>query len=239
MGLLSLAGKIALITGGSSGIGKAIAKRFVEEGAQVVIASRNAAPTTAETVTDHHSTNITYAKLDVGRPKEWYMLLGKIPDVDVLVNCAGITNNKLLIRQQNEDIEQVVSTNLTGAIYGCKFVGKKMLSRRNGCIINVSSLLATRAVVGTAVYAATKAGVLGLTNSLALEYGGYGVRVNAILPGYIATSMTEDLDKEKLIESIPLKRFGTPEEVADAAAFLAKNGYANDCILNLAGGLSG
>ncbi|TKA75109.1 hypothetical protein B0A49_02384 [Cryomyces minteri] len=183
-------------------------------------------------------------------------------DVDVLVNAAGITNSSLLMRADPGKLEEVVQTNLMGTIWASRSLAKRMLvkrksdrptvtgnesldptfgNRRGGCIINVSSLLGVSGGKGAAAYAASKAGVLGLTRALAAELGPAGIRVNAIVPGYIDTDMTSGMSPEtrqKLTDSIPLKRFGTPEEVAEAAVFLATNEYASNCTINLDGGLS-
>ncbi|CAD6447496.1 98b5c0d1-435d-4f2c-b312-9ccb5e36a095 [Sclerotinia trifoliorum] len=128
-----------------------------------------------------------------------------------------------------------------GTIWGCKIIGKDMLRRREGCIINISSLLGIKGGRGSAAYAASKAGVLGLTRALAAEMGSAGIRVNAIVPGYIETDMTRamtDLARKEALNAIPLSRFGEVTEIADAAVFLAANKYANNCVLNLDGGLS-
>ncbi|KAK5016624.1 hypothetical protein LTR16_001597 [Cryomyces antarcticus] len=183
-------------------------------------------------------------------------------DVDVLVNAAGITNSSLLMRADLDKLEEVIQTNLVGTILASRSLAKRMLAkrkcdrpavtenesldptfkdRRGGCIINVSSLLGVSGGKGAAAYAASKAGVLGLTRALAAELGPAGIRVNAIVPGYIDTDMTSGMSletRQKLTDSIPLKRFGAPEEVAEAAVFLATNEYASNCIINLDGGLS-
>lgn len=187
---------------------------------------------------------------------------------DVLINCAGITQISRLERTDKQWVQRIVDTNLMGTIWGCKYVGQMMIDYRrrikrgsnkdgtrqevrekrwdkaevpNACIVNVSSLLAVRGGVGASAYAASKAGVLGLTRALAAEMGPLGIRVNAVVPGYIQTSMTEqfsDVQRGELQTQIPLGRFGTPEEVASAVMFLVNNEYANNCVLNLDGGLS-
>ncbi|KAK3986605.1 hypothetical protein QBC44DRAFT_332964 [Cladorrhinum sp. PSN332] len=242
----SLLGKTALITGSTKGIGLAIATRFAQEGCSIIMASTSASPSHPSFTSlpppsqSHHHP----FPLNVTSSTDWQSLLKSHPKIDILINCAGTSLTKLLPLTTENEINSNLSTNLAGAILGCKLVGKSMISQRrhqeptDKCIINISSLLARKSVIGSSVYAASKAGMLGLTTSLAREYGAYGIRVNAILPGYIDTAMTEGLSREKWHAEIPLKRFGSPEEVADAAAFLAKNQYANNCILNLDGGLS-
>ncbi|GAB1313445.1 hypothetical protein MFIFM68171_03655 [Madurella fahalii] len=244
----SLAGKTAAITGATGGIGFAIASRFAREGANVVLTGRSLPKLqeaygrmeeikpwpTLETVQTH-----SIVELDARTLSAWKPLVDN-HKIDVLVNCAGISQRSLLVRAGEDDVDKLIETNLHTAIWGCKTVGRQMISRGSGgCIINVSSLLADRAVVGASVYSATKAGLLGLSTALSQEFGHYGIRVNAIVPGYIESGMTTRLpDKEDIVAKIPLKRFGAPDEIADAAAFLAKNTYANNCILNIDGGLS-
>nr|AHG26146.1 quinone reductase [Shiraia sp. slf14] len=165
--------------------------------------------------------------------------------IDVLVNCAGITQSSIFLRTQPSAIEELIQTNLTGLMIGTRFLmrhgylrGGKEDTHFSPVIINLSSLLGVRGGHGAVAYAASKAGVLGFTRALATEYATHRVRVNAIVPGYIETDMTKDLDAQGLVGRIPLGRFGTPEEVAHAALFLAENQYAHNCVLNLDGGLS-
>ncbi|KAK3320611.1 hypothetical protein B0T19DRAFT_244073 [Cercophora scortea] len=188
----------------------------------------------------------SYLVHDVRELDSWNHVGDTHPDINILVNCAGISQTAALTRLQPAEAREIMDTNLRGAVWGCKVIGRKMAGARRlfrvgiggDSIINVSSLLAVTGCHGTSVYAASKAGLLGLTTALANEYGRVGIRVNAILPGYITTEMTRDLPSESLINKIPLRRFGTPDEVADAAAFLAKNLYANNCMLALDGGRS-
>ncbi|OJD37591.1 uncharacterized protein BKCO1_6000165 [Diplodia corticola] len=190
------------------------------------------------------------------------------PTLTVLVNAAGVTHNALLNRQPAARTKSVVDTNLMGTLWACKFLGKPLMrsaakqkpagkdgaeakggeegetaSVVNGgvSVVNVSSLLAVQGGVGSAAYAASKAGVLGLTRALAGEMGPLGVRVNAIVPGYIETDMTAAMQpeaREKALERIPLRRFGTVQEISEAAIFLATNQFANNCVINLDGGMS-
>ncbi|EEH34116.2 3-oxoacyl-[acyl-carrier protein] reductase [Paracoccidioides lutzii Pb01] len=206
----------------------------------------------------------TLAVGDVGNPSFWGEEIKKLMDnVDVLVNAAGISYSSLLPLTKEEHITAMLRTNLQGTIVACRTMSRRVMranslqklmddnntitnSRFTKCIINISSLHAMKGGVGAATYASTKAGVVALTRAIAAESGEMKVearlRANVIVPGYIETRMVaEDLNpqvREKALRAIPLRRFGTVEEVADAAVFLAANQYANNCVLNLDGGLS-
>ncbi|KAH8160492.1 hypothetical protein CIB48_g7767 [Xylaria polymorpha] len=163
----------------------------------------------------------------------------KLDRFDILVNAAGVSHNSFLLKMPNANLEEILDVNLKGTILGCQAVIPKMMKQRDGCIINVSSLLATHGGNGASVYAASKAGVLGLTRSLAWEVGRFNIRANVIQPGYIETDMTKHLnEKVDLAALIPMGRLGVVEEVAEAALFLATNSYAHNCVLNIDGGLS-
>ncbi|KAK7948719.1 uncharacterized protein PG986_009605 [Apiospora aurea] len=241
----SLTGARAIVTGGSRGIGLAIAKHFASEGAGITLVGRDE----ARLQTALQSLDLkpglahdTYA-FDVVNQSGWHHLMKRMKTnnqrVDILINAAGITQNSFLFKTEVPDIREILSTNLEGTINGCQVVIKTMMQQKSGCIVNVSSLLATHAGRGASVYAASKAGIVGLTRALAWEVGRFGIRVNVILPGYIQTEMTASIAKSANLESlIPLARLGSAEEVADAAAFLVKNPYAHNTVLNLDGGLS-
>ncbi|KAK0639075.1 hypothetical protein B0T16DRAFT_236523 [Cercophora newfieldiana] len=246
-----LLGKTAAVTGASRGIGLAIAQRFASEGAKVILLGRNEQRLLLARNEIAKFSGVEKDKLqlelrlhDVRLSEDWTDLAKAHPNMDILVNCAGVTQASPLPRTHPDTITNILHTNLEGAIFGCKSIGRRMVYNGNflgnpgGCIINISSLLATKGLSGTSVYAASKAGLLGLTTSLAAEYAPAGVRVNAIVPGYIDTEMTKDLGDLVEKMKIPLGRLGTTEEVADAAMFLATNEYATNCILNLDGGLS-
>ncbi|GAW15815.1 hypothetical protein ANO14919_052370 [Xylariales sp. No.14919] len=241
--MLSLRGKRCVITGGSRGIGLAIAQLFAAEGASCILVGRYQKPLEAAldslTLIDQPQRHSCYP-FNVVTLKGWDDLVDKLTDgqVDVLVNAAGISQNSLLVKVTHPEITQLLGVNLKGTILGCRAVIPKMMKRKSGCIINVSSLLATHGGRGASVYAATKAGVIGLTRSLAWEVGRFNIRANVILPGYIRTAMTKAMDKdEDLAALIPLGRLGLAEEVAEAALFLANNSYAHNCVLNIDGGL--
>ncbi|KAI1411287.1 NAD(P)-binding protein [Hypoxylon sp. FL1857] len=241
---MSLLGKRCVITGGSRGIGLAIAQLFAVEGAGCTLIGRNedSLANARESLKqrDDSQTHKT-AAFTVANVGGWekFMATSKAENIDILVNAAGISQNSFLFQSHVPDINDLVATNLMGTIWGCKNLIPKMMRQREGCIINVSSLLATHGGRGASAYAASKAGVVGLTRALAWEVGRFGIRANVILPGYIQTDMTKDMDKNgELSALVPMGRLGLAEEVADAALFLAKNSYAHNCVLNIDGGLS-
>ncbi|KAI0017743.1 NAD(P)-binding protein [Xylariomycetidae sp. FL0641] len=242
----SLVGKHAVITGGSRGIGLAIAHLFASEGASCTLIGRNAdrlneakslLPTPNSLYQPH-----AIQPFDVSHIDGWQALAkgaNRDTKFDILVNAAGVSQNSLLSRTAASDMQQIVNINLMGTMYGCGTIVPKMMKQRSGCIINLSSLLATHGGQGASVYAASKAGVVALTRSLAWEVGRFGIRANVLSPGYIQTDMTKDLNKNgELAARIPLGRLGLEREVAEAADFLAKNAYAHNCVLNIDGGLS-
>ncbi|KAI0125056.1 hypothetical protein BJ170DRAFT_485898 [Xylariales sp. AK1849] len=242
----TLAGKHAIITGGSRGIGLAIARLFASEGASISLVGRDettlqeALRSLPQETQSGQALEHDFHVFNVAQMNEWYAMHKKMKrPVDILVNAAGITQNSFLFKTGAEAVSDIVKTNLMGTIWGCQSTSRKMMAQNSGCIINVSSLLATHGGRGASVYAASKAGIVGLTRSLAWELGRFGVRINVLLPGYIQTDMTKSLDKEgELSALIPMGRLGLVEEVAHAAAFLAKNPYAHNTVLNLDGGLS-
>ncbi|KAJ4380590.1 hypothetical protein N0V86_003949 [Didymella sp. IMI 355093] len=251
-----------LITGGSRGIGLAIAQAFAKESYRCTLISRSkenlesavSSLTPAQSAAPHQ-----YISGSITSPDFWTTTnfkdngLAKGEDsskIDVLVNCAGITQSRLFTTTPAEDILEIVDTNLTSLMLGTRFLLRNKYlnsttksraeagSQYTPSIINVSSLLGVSGGHGAVAYAASKAGVLAFTRALAAEYVQHGVRVNAIVPGYVESDMTKDLNTSQLQDRIPLKRFGQPEEIAHAALFLAKNKYAHNCVLNLDGGLS-
>ncbi|KAI1214454.1 NAD(P)-binding protein [Annulohypoxylon truncatum] len=240
----SLVGKRCTITGGSRGIGLAIARLFAAEGAACTLIGRNMESLTSakESLEQNHDTQIhDIASFDVSLVNGWEKLMAdtKKENIDILVNAAGISQNSFLFKTSTPDIDKLVATNLMGTIWGCKNIVPRMMRQRNGCIINVSSLLASHGGRGSTVYAASKAGVVGLTRAMAWEVGRFGIRANVLLPGYIQTDMTKGMDENgELSALIPMGRLGLAEEVAEAALFLAKSSYAHNCVLNIDGGLS-
>ncbi|KAI1767069.1 NAD(P)-binding protein [Hypoxylon sp. FL1150] len=240
---MSLAGKQCIISGGSRGIGLSIARVFAAEGAGCTLVGRNKERLVAavETLEGKDALQHEISCFDVGSANGWEKLKAETKNrkCDILVNAAGISQNSFLFATTVPDIHKLVQTNLMGTTWSCRYFVPKMMKQKEGCIINVSSLLATHGGRGASVYAASKAGIVALTRSLAWEVGRFGIRANVLLPGYIQTEMTEGMDNNgELSALIPMGRLGLAEEVADAALFLARNSYAHNCVLNIDGGLS-
>ena len=245
--MLKLDGKTALVTGASQGIGEAIAKLLALQGARVVVAARNEEKLKAlAAYIDAGGGCARPLALDVSQPETFGERLKSLPadfgEIDILVNNAGITADNLLARMSLDDWERVLRTNLTGAFALSKEVIRGMMKRRWGRIINVSSVVGMMGNAGQANYAASKAGLIGFTKSLARELGSRNITANVVAPGYIETAMTEALPeaaKEALTGSIALKRLGTVDDVAAAVLFLASEeaGYITGHTLNVSGGL--
>jgi 3-oxoacyl-[acyl-carrier protein] reductase len=245
--MLKLDGKTALVTGASQGIGEAIAKLLARQGARVVLAARNEEKLkNLAAYIDAGGGCARPLALDVSAPETFGERLKSLPpdfaDVDILVNNAGITADNLLARMSLDDWERVLRTNLTGAFALTREVVRGMMKRRWGRIINVSSVVGMMGNAGQANYAASKAGLIGFSKSLARELGSRNITVNVVAPGYIETAMTEGLPaaaKEDLTGSIALKRLGTVDDVAWAVLFLAceEGGYITGHTMNVSGGL--
>jgi len=240
-------GRIALVTGASRGIGAAIARRLGAEGATVLAAARSAEG--LERVVSEIVAGAGRAEavtIDISDPasiesavKESLASHGQI---DVLVNNAGITEDNLVLRMSRESWDRVLATNLTGAFLLTQAVVKSMVRRRYGRIVNVTSIVGLMGNAGQANYAAAKAGLVGLTKSVARELGSRNVTCNAVAPGFIETAMTDRMPDEAraaLTGQIPLQRLGRPEDVANAVAYLASEeaGYVTGTVLNVSGGL--
>ncbi len=227
--------KKAIITGATAGIGKAIAKLFVENGADVAIIGTNierAKETLAELekIKVKESQKIIFEMVNVANTQEIEISFTKILQlfgrVDILINNAGITKDNLLIRMPEEDWDRVIDVNLKSVYNTCKAIARPMMKAKKGKIINISSVIGLTGNAGQINYAASKAGIIGLTKSLAKELASRNINVNCIAPGFIKTKMTEALPEEvkkELLEKIPLKRLGEPEDVAQLVLFLAGN----------------
>src|SRR5215216_2337728 len=220
---------VAVVTGGTRGIGLAVAKRLVADGYDVLLTYKGDAEAAeaakSELAGSKRQVEAIAADISTadGAGAAIESAMQQLGRLDVLVNNAGITRDTLLMRMNDEDWDDVLTTNLKGAFLTSKAAIRPMLRQRSGRIVNISSVVGQMGNVGQANYAAAKAGLIGFTKSLAKEIGSRGITVNAIAPGFIATRLTDDLSddmKKVLLERTPLARFGTPEDVAGAVAFL-------------------
>lgn len=244
-----LSGKIALVTGASRGIGASIAKGLAREGAFVIInyngSKERAEAVLAEIEAEGGKAAIFQCSVaDYAATEE--MMKAVIKEhgrIDILVNNAGITRDNLIMKMTEEDFDQVLDTNLKGTFNTIRHAARQMLKQRSGKIINISSVSGVLGNAGQANYAASKAGVIGLTKTMARELASRGITVNAVAPGFVDTEMTEILKeevKEAAVAQIPLKRFGKPEEIADAVVFLAseKANYITGQVIHVDGGMA-
>ncbi len=236
--------KVALITGASRGIGKACALKLAGAGYDVAInyiGNEEAANATVEELKALGSDSFAF-KFDVTQKEEVDAGVAKVVEkygkIDVLVNNAGITRDGLFLRMSAENWEAVINTNLNSAYYVSTPVVKLMVKQRFGSIVNMASIVGIYGNAGQANYSAAKAGLIGLTKSLAKELASRNIRVNAVAPGFIQTDMTKDLKLDGLYEHIPLKRLGDPEDIATAVKFLAEDAtYITGQVLQVDGGL--
>jgi len=224
--------KVALITGGSRGIGAAIVRRFAEQGAQVAFTYRSSAEQAEAMAEELEGMGVKAKALrsDAGDFQQSEELIQTVLEefgkIDVLINNAGVTRDTLMLRMSEEQWDQVISTNLKSVFNLTKHVLRPMMKARGGSIINMSSIVGVTGNAGQANYAASKAGIIGFTKSVAKEMGTRGIRCNAVAPGFIQTDMTDQLDektRDTYLGNIPMKRFGKAEEVADACVWLASD----------------
>lgn len=242
---MELKNKNVFITGSSRGIGLAIAHKFAQLGANVVLNSRG--PISEEVLSEFANYGVTVVPIsgDVSSFDDAKRMIDEaittLGSVDVLVNNAGITKDKLMLKMTEEDFEQVLKINLTGAFNMTQSVLKPMIKAREGAIINMSSVVGLMGNIGQANYAASKAGLIGFTKSVAREVANRNIRVNAIAPGMIESDMTAVLSekiKDAMLAQIPMKQFGQVEQVADATAFLATQDYLTGQVIAIDGGLT-
>lgn len=245
---MRLKDRVAIITGGARGIGKKISQTFLKEGASVYIFDVNeeeGARTVGE-LQPAYDGKVIFFKVDITDEKNVEQSIEKIIEaegrIDILVNNAGITRDNLILRMSLEDWKKVIDINLTGAFICSKHTVKYMVKNRSGKIINISSIVGVHGNAGQSNYSSSKAGIIGLTKTLARELAGRNILVNAIAPGYIDTEMTKKLSdkiKEKLMEQIPTGRLGSVDDVAKTALFLASDdsNYITGTVINLDGGM--
>ena len=246
---MSMQKQTALITGAGHGIGRAIALRLAKEGANIVINYTNSEKEAAELALEAESFGVQtlLVKADISREEETAALFEKAMTLsgrlEILVNNAGITRDKLLLRMSEADFDRVIDTNLKGSFLCMKKAARIMLKQRYGRIINISSVVGLRGNAGQVNYAASKAGLIGMTKSLAKELASRNITVNALAPGMIETKMSEQMNdaaKKAMLERIPAGRIGRPEDVANAAAFVAseESSYITGQVLCVDGGMA-
>jgi 3-oxoacyl-[acyl-carrier protein] reductase len=242
-GYASLEGKVALVTGGSRGIGAAISRELGSAGARVAVNHQSGKDPAEEIASEIGGIALA---ANVGDPAEAKELIERVEselgDIDVLVNNAGITRDTLIARMSDQEWEEVIETNLRGTFNTCRAVARKMLKRRSGAIVNLTSVVGIHGNPGQANYAASKAGIIGLTKALARELGSRGVRANAVAPGYISTELTDVLSEEirgAILANTPMGRLGSPEDVAAAVRFLCSDeaAFITGDVLLVDGGL--
>ena len=242
---MKLKDSVVLVTGSSRGIGLAIAQAFAKQGAKIVLNARK--PISSEVIDQFEKDHVEVMDIsaDVTKEEDVKEMIAKIINhfehLDVVVNNAGIVKDGLLNRMSKADFQSVVNTNLIGTFNVIKQSLRPMYKQRNGCFINLSSVVGLTGNIGQANYAASKAGIIGLTKSVAKEAALRKLRCNAIAPGMIDTQMTRNLSekiKQQLVKEIPLKRLGQIEEIAQTAVFLAQNDYITGQTITVDGGLT-
>lgn len=239
--------QVVVITGGAGGIGRETAVLFAREGAKVVVADfvEEAGKELVQELNAKEDKHL-FVRINVADPQEAQRMVEAIVNhygrLDILINNAGITRDALLKKMSTEQWQQVLDVNLSGVFYCTQAALPQMLDQGRGCIINTSSVVGVHGNIGQTNYAATKAGVIGMTKTWAKELGPKGIRVNAVAPGFIATPMVDSVPEkllEKLTTSVPLRRLGEPRDIANAYLFLASSeaSYINGTVLEVDGGL--
>ena len=243
-----LKGKCAIVTGAAKGIGKAIALKLASLGANIVLNYRSSEEKAIETENEIKALGVEVLRVkgDISNISDVENLINTAKEnfvkIDIMVNNAGITKDTLILRMKEEDFDSVINVNLKGVFNCLKTITPVMVKQREGKIINLSSVVGLSGNAGQVNYAASKAGVIGMTKSLAKEVGARGITVNAVAPGFIETDMTEvlgDKFKEEAKKAIPLKRLGKPEDVANVVAFLASEdaNYITGQVIQVDGGM--
>lgn len=236
--------KVVMVTGGAAGIGRVTAENFAGEGARVAICDVN--PEAGQAAAKALGPEASFEQVDVANStavSSWIEgVFDKYGQIDVLVNNAGITRDGLIMRMKEEDWDAVISVNLKSAFNSIKAVSKIMVKQRSGRIINLASVVGVMGNPGQANYVASKAGMIGLTKTVARELGARGITVNAVAPGFIETDMTavlSDKAREAMLSMIPLQRAGTPQDVADTITFLASDSaaYITGQVIHVTGGM--
>ena len=235
----SLEGKLALVTGGSRGIGRAIALELGRAGAEVVVGYRTGAEEAGAVAAEIGGRAV---QADVSDAESAKALVEAAGDVDVLVNNAGLTRDGVLARMSDDDWRTVIDTNLSSVFFTCRAAARTMMRRRSGAIVNVSSIVGVHGNWGQTNYAASKAGIIGFTKSLAKELGSRNVRANVVAPGYVKTQLTDVLPEgatQTMLDATPLGRLGDPEDVAGAVRFLCSDDarFVTGAVLLVDGGL--
>jgi 3-oxoacyl-[acyl-carrier protein] reductase len=235
----SLDGRTALVTGASRGIGRAIAIELARAGASVVLGYRSGGDAAAALAAELGGRAI---QADVSTPEDAKRLVEEAGDLDILVNNAGVTRDGLLIRMSDDDWREVIETNLSSVFYTCRAASRPMMRKRRGAIVNVSSIVGLRGNLGQTNYAASKAGIIGFTKSLARELGSRGVRANVVAPGYVRTRLTDaipEAGREAMLANTPLGRLGESEDIAGAVRFLCSDeaSFVTGEVLQVDGGL--
>lgn len=242
---MELKDKNVFVTGSTRGIGLAIAHEFARRGANVVLNGRSELSDELLHQFDAYGVRVIGISGDISQEADAKRMveeaIAQLGSIDILVNNAGITNDKLLLKMTEADFEEVLKVNLTGAFNMTQAVLKAMMKARQGAIINLSSVVGLTGNVGQANYAASKAGLIGFSKSVAKEVAGRGIRVNVIAPGFIASDMTDAIPekmKDSILGKIPMKRIGKPEEVAKVAVFLAEQEYLTGQVIAIDGGMT-
>ncbi|MBL8746668.1 MAG: 3-oxoacyl-[acyl-carrier-protein] reductase [Phycisphaerae bacterium] len=240
--------RVALVTGASRGIGKAIALRLARDGRHVVLVSRSSGPLSeVKSLIESAGGSASVCAADLGDRASWQSAVERVVEergrLDILVNNAGITRDNLSLRMTDDEWDEVIRVNLTSAFVACRAAARSMMKGRFGRIVNIASTSGVVGNAGQANYAAAKAGLIGLTKSLARELGGKGITANVVAPGFIETDMTSGLPeavRSKVLEGMALKRLGVPDDIAEAVSYVASDGagYLTGQVICVDGGLT-